>query len=66
MTGSAFSRNGHRQHERSGQAAILDRLRARYGVLDHAMRANERYSERRGSFFAAGLTYYTILSLFRC
>lgn len=28
------------------------------------MRANERYSERRGSFFAAGLTYYTILSLF--
>lgn len=44
--------------------AILDRLRARYGWLDHVMRAHERYSERRGSFFAAGLTYYTILSLF--
>jgi membrane protein len=28
------------------------------------MRANERYNERKGNFFAAGLTYYTILSLF--
>jgi membrane protein len=28
------------------------------------MRANERYDERRGNFFAAGLTYYTIFALF--
>ena len=43
---------------------ILDRLRARFGWFDHAMRANDRYEESKGSFFAAGLTYYTIFALF--
>src|SRR3984893_1386669 len=43
---------------------ILDRLRARFGWFDHAMRANDRYDESRGNFFAAGLTYYTIFALF--
>ena len=43
---------------------ILDRLRARYGWFDHLMRANERFNERKGSFYAAGLTYYTIFALF--
>src|ERR1700761_7073570 len=43
---------------------ILDRLRARYGWFDHAMRANDRYDESNGNFFAAGLTYYTIFALF--
>lgn len=43
---------------------ILDRLRARYGWFDHAMRANDRFDERKGNFFAAGLTYYTIFALF--
>ncbi len=43
---------------------ILDRLRARYGWFDHVMRANERYNERKGNFYAAGLTYYTIFALF--
>jgi membrane protein len=43
---------------------ILDRLRARFGWFDHAMRANDRYEECRGNFFAAGLTYYTIFALF--
>jgi membrane protein len=43
---------------------ILDRLRARYGWFDHAMRANDRFDESKGNFFAAGLTYYTIFALF--
>jgi membrane protein len=43
---------------------ILDRLRARFGWFDHAMRANDRYDESKGNFFAAGLTYYTIFALF--
>src|ERR1700738_74717 len=43
---------------------ILDRLRARFGWFDHAIRANDRYDESRGTFFAAGLTYYTIFALF--
>jgi len=43
---------------------ILDRLRARYGWFDHVMRAYKRFSKRKGTFFAAGLTYYTIFALF--
>ena len=43
---------------------FLDRLRARFGWLDHVIRAYQRFDERNGSFFAAGLTYYTIFALF--
>lgn len=43
---------------------ILDRLRARYEWFDHVMRANERFDECKGNYFAAGLTYYTIFALF--
>jgi membrane protein len=43
---------------------ILDRLRARYGWFDHVMRAYQRFAKRKGTFFAAGLTYYTIFALF--
>jgi len=43
---------------------ILDRLRARYGWFDHAMRAQERYQDSKGDFYAAGITYYTIFALF--
>lgn len=43
---------------------VLDRLRGRYGWLDHVLRANERYEDRNGNFFAAGMSYYTIFSLF--
>jgi membrane protein len=46
------------------KAGILDRLRARYGWLDHAIRANDWFDECQGNFFAAGLTYYTIFALF--
>lgn len=43
---------------------FLDRLRARFGWFDHVMRANERFNQSKGNFFAAGLTYYTIFALF--
>jgi membrane protein len=43
---------------------ILDRLRARFGWFDHLMRANDRFNECKGNYFAAGLTYYTIFALF--
>lgn len=43
---------------------ILDQLRARFGWFDHVMRAYQRFDERHGGFFAAGLTYYTIFALF--
>ena len=43
---------------------ILDRLRVRFGWFDHVMRAYQRFDDRHGGFFAAGLTYYTIFALF--
>jgi membrane protein len=43
---------------------LLGRLRARFGWFNHVMRANERFTERKGNYFAAGLTYYTIFALF--
>jgi membrane protein len=43
---------------------ILDRLRARFGWFDHVVRAYQRFDDRNGGFFAAGLTYYTIFALF--
>ncbi|OMC22521.1 MULTISPECIES: inner membrane protein YhjD [unclassified Mycobacterium] len=42
----------------------MDRLRARFGWFDHVMRAYGRFDDRNGSFFAAGLSYYTIFALF--
>lgn len=46
------------------KAGLLDRLRARYGWFDHVLRAYQRFDDRSGGFFAAGLAYYTIFSLF--
>jgi membrane protein len=43
---------------------ILDRLRARYGWFDHVMRAQERYQDSKGDFYAAGVTYFTVFALF--
>ena len=43
---------------------IVDRLRARFGWFDRVMRAQERYNDCKGNFYAAGITYFTIFSLF--
>lgn len=46
------------------QPGQLDRLRARFGWLDRVLSAQQHYTDCRGNFFAAGLTYYTIFALF--
>ena len=43
---------------------ILDRFRARYKWFDHVMRAQDRYKDSKGDFYAAGITYFTIFALF--
>jgi membrane protein len=43
---------------------ILDRLRTRYHWFDHVMRAQQRYQDSKGDFYAAGITYFTIFALF--
>ncbi len=45
------------------EPALIDRLRARYGWLDHLVRAGERYTERHGDHYAAAVTYFSVLSL---
>ena len=47
-----------------GKPGFLDRLRARYRWFDHVMRAQQRYQDSKGDFFAAGITYFTIFALF--
>jgi membrane protein len=46
------------------EAGILDRLRARLPWFDRVMRAQERYDDSKGNFYAAGITYYAIFALF--
>ncbi|MBV8347554.1 MAG: YihY/virulence factor BrkB family protein, partial [Mycolicibacterium sp.] len=48
----------------SKKPKILGRLRARYGWFDHVMRAQERYRDCHGKFFAAAITYFTVFALF--
>jgi membrane protein len=43
---------------------IVDRLRARYSWFDHVMRAQERYQDSKGDFYAAGITYFTVFAIF--
>ncbi|WP_099037048.1 inner membrane protein YhjD [Mycobacterium neglectum] len=50
--------------DKPDKPGILDRLRARYHWFDHAMRAQERYQDSKGDFYAAGITYFTIFALF--
>lgn len=41
----------------------IDRYREKWPWFDHVMRMNERYTEQGGNHFAAGITYFSILSL---
>jgi membrane protein len=43
---------------------VMDRLRARFSWFDRVMRAQERYNDTKGDFYAAGITYFTIFALF--
>lgn len=43
--------------------SLLERLRTRYGWLDHLVRAGARYTERHGDHYAAAVTFFSVLSL---
>src|SRR5699024_2944047 len=43
-------------------AAVQDR--DKWPWFDHIMRMNERYGEQGGNQFAAGITYFSVLSIF--
>ena len=46
------------------QPGRLDRLRARHGWLDHAVRAGTLYIERNADVLAGSITYFGFLALF--
>jgi membrane protein len=42
----------------------VEQLRAKYGWIDHLVRAGARYTERHGDHYAAAVTYFSVLALF--
>ncbi|WP_227998646.1 inner membrane protein YhjD [Nocardia australiensis] len=44
--------------------AWIERRVQRRPWLDHMVRAGGRYQQQRGDYYAAGITYFTVLSLF--
>ncbi|MHA3023353.1 inner membrane protein YhjD [Mycobacterium sp. BMJ-28] len=50
--------------EPDDKPGVLDRLRAKFGWFDRVMRAQQRYNDRKGDFYAAGITYFTVFALF--
>ncbi|MEO6958136.1 MAG: YhjD/YihY/BrkB family envelope integrity protein, partial [Antricoccus sp.] len=50
--------------EKTDKPGKLDQLRQRYGWLDHLINAGTRFTERKGTIFAAGLTYRSFLAIF--
>lgn len=43
---------------------FVDKLRMKYPWFDHVMLMQERYAEQGGNHFAAGVTYFSVLSVF--
>ena len=48
----------------SATPGFLDRVRARMPWFDHVLRAQQRYNDSKGDFYAAGITYFTIFAMF--
>lgn len=49
--------------EEKKKPSLLERQRAKHHWLDHLLRAATRYFTQKGDFYAAGITYYTVLAL---
>ncbi|MFC3849054.1 YhjD/YihY/BrkB family envelope integrity protein [Corynebacterium hansenii] len=43
---------------------FVDKMRMKHEWFDHVMRMQERYSQEGGNHFAAGVTYFSVLSVF--
>ncbi|WP_426706030.1 inner membrane protein YhjD [Corynebacterium auriscanis] len=52
------------ERAREDNPGAIDKYREKWPWFDHIMRMQERYSERGGNQFAAGITYFSVLSLF--
>lgn len=43
---------------------MLDKYRQRWPWFDHLMAAAERYQDKKGDYFGAGITYFSVFALF--
>lgn len=55
----------------SAGGRVFDKIKAKIGGaihrrpwLDHVVRAGGRFNKQRGNYYAAGITYFTVLSMF--
>ncbi|MCS4535882.1 YhjD/YihY/BrkB family envelope integrity protein [Corynebacterium sp. HS2168-gen11] len=48
----------------SDSPSLIDKLRLKWQWFDHIMLMNERYGLQGGNQYAAGITYFSVLSLF--
>ncbi|ADG99211.1 ribonuclease BN [Segniliparus rotundus DSM 44985] len=71
MTESAAATGAAHEEAQDKKEGVLDRLQSwfaglqeKWPPLAHLVRAVERYQDRKADFFAAGVTYYSVLSLF--
>ena len=61
-TGLADEYTGmERSHD--DELSKMEKARLRFPWFDHLMRMQDRYSEQGGNHFAAGITYFSVLSL---
>lgn len=49
--------------DNDSKPSFLERQRAAHPWFDHIMRAATRYQENKGDYYAAGLTYFTVLAI---
>ncbi|APT93144.1 ribonuclease [Corynebacterium phocae] len=52
------------ERTRKDDPGAIEKAREKYPFVDHIMRMVERYGSEGGNQFAAGITYYSVLSLF--
>lgn len=52
------------ERTREDEPGAIDKYRDKWPWFDHVMRMQERYGEQGGNQFAAGITYFSVLSLF--
>ena len=52
------------ERAREDEPGAIDKYRQKWPWFDHIMRMQERYSEQGGNQYAAGITYFSVLSLF--
>ncbi|KAB1504215.1 inner membrane protein YhjD [Corynebacterium sp. 320] len=52
------------ERTRQDEPAALEKYREKWPWFDHVMRMQERYTDQGGNQFAAGITYFSVLSMF--